>query len=87
MGSGPHNIICLPGALGSIWTDFKPQVEGIDREKFTLVAWDPPGYGKSQPPMKEFPPDFYERDAKVAVDFMKVSFKIIQNNLHFTPLC
>lgn len=73
VGHGPLNILCLPGALGTIWTDFKPQVEGINRDKFTLVAWDPPGYGKSRPPTKEFPVDFYEKDATVAIDFMKVS--------------
>ncbi|XP_049871065.1 valacyclovir hydrolase isoform X2 [Pectinophora gossypiella] len=71
VGSGPHTLLCMPGALGSIWTDFKPQVEGIDREKFTVVAWDPPGYGKSRPPLRDFPPELYERDADYAYEFMK----------------
>lgn len=62
----------MPGALGSIWTDFRHQVEGFDREKFTLVAWDPPGYGKSRPPERDFPTDFYERDAEYTYEFMKV---------------
>lgn len=66
-------MLCLPGALGSIWTDFKPQIEGLNREKFTLVVWDPPGFGKSRPPEKDFPPYFYERDADYAFEFMKVS--------------
>lgn len=72
VGNGPHNILCLPGALGSIWTDFKPQIEGLDHGKFTVVTWDPPGYGKSRPPDKEFEADFYEKDAHIAQDFMKV---------------
>ncbi|XP_045496564.1 valacyclovir hydrolase-like [Colias croceus] len=71
VGQGPHNILCAPGALGSIWTDFKPQVDGIDREKFSLVVWDPPGFGKSMPPERDFSIDFYEKDADVAFQFMK----------------
>lgn len=37
-----------------------------------MVGWDPRGYGKSRPPERDFPPDFLERDAKDAVDLMKV---------------
>ncbi|KAI5633596.1 alpha/beta hydrolase fold domain-containing protein [Phthorimaea operculella] len=71
VGNGPQTLLCMPGALGSIWTDFKPQVEGLNREKFTVVAWDPPGYGKSRPPERDFPTDFYERDADYAFKVMK----------------
>lgn len=66
-----HPVLCLPGALGSIWTDFKPQVEGLDRNKLTVIAWDPPGYGKSIPPQREFPLDFFHRDADSAAKLMK----------------
>ncbi|XP_026759759.2 valacyclovir hydrolase [Galleria mellonella] len=71
VGNGPRNVLCVPGALGSIWTDYAPQVKGFDREKFTLVAWDPPGYGKSRPPDRDFPTDFYDKDADYAYEFMK----------------
>ncbi|XP_072949927.1 valacyclovir hydrolase [Epargyreus clarus] len=71
VGNGAHSVLCMPGALGSIWTDFKPQIEGFDREKFSVIAWDPPGYGKSRPPEREFPNDFYEKDADAAFEFMK----------------
>lgn len=37
-----------------------------------MVAWDPRGYGHSRPPDRDFPGDFFERDAKDAVDLMKV---------------
>lgn len=37
-----------------------------------MVGWDPRGYGQSRPPDRDFPPDFFERDAKDAVDLMKV---------------
>ncbi|XP_069687585.1 valacyclovir hydrolase isoform X2 [Periplaneta americana] len=57
--------------MWSIWSDFKPQVESLDRTKFTVVAWDPPGYGNSRPPTREFPLNFLEKDADWAVKFMQ----------------
>lgn len=71
VGSGPHPVLLIPGACGSIWTDFKPQVENLNREKFTVVAWDPPGYGNSRPPEKKFTLDFYQEDAEMGVELMK----------------
>lgn len=72
VGIGEHPILLLPGAVGSIWTDFKAQVEGLDRRKFSIVAWDPPGYGKSRPPDRTFPDDFFQRDAVRACNLMKL---------------
>ncbi|KAK0171513.1 hypothetical protein PV327_011164 [Microctonus hyperodae] len=69
-GEGNHPVLLLPGALGSVWTDFKPQLENLDKTKLTLVAWDPPGYGKSRPPDRTFPENFFERDAHYAHDLM-----------------
>lgn len=71
VGSGPHAVLCLPGALGSAWTDFKPQLEQLDKKQFTLVAWDPPGYGFSRPPDRDFLGDFLHRDADIALKLMK----------------
>jgi len=70
-GTGDHSLLCFPGALGTIWSDFKPQIENLDTGKFTVVAWDPPGYGKSRPPNRNFSKDFYENDAYAAFQFMK----------------
>lgn len=70
-GNGGHVVLLMPGALGSGRTDFTPQLEGLNSSgKLTLVAWDPPGYGNSRPPNRTFPLDFFQRDAKVAKDFM-----------------
>ncbi len=44
----------------------------MDREKFTLIAWDPPGYGFSRPPQRDFSGDFYRRDANYAAKLMQV---------------
>lgn len=72
VGTGEHPVLLLPGAVGSIWTDFKPQIEGLDKGKFTIVAWDPPGYGKSRPPDRTFPLDFFQRDASWARGLMQI---------------
>ena len=71
-GSGGHVVLLLPGALGTARSDFTPQLEGLNSlGKLTLVAWDPPGYGKSRPPNRTFPQNFFERDAYVAKKFMQ----------------
>nr|XP_023420472.1 valacyclovir hydrolase isoform X3 [Cavia porcellus] len=57
--------------LGSGETDFAPQLKSLSKKLFTVVAWDPRGYGHSRPPDRDFPLDFFERDAKDAVDLMK----------------
>lgn len=58
---------------GTIWSDFKPQIEGLDKSKFTVVVMDPVGYGKSRPPNRTFDVDFYKKDAKFSSELMKAS--------------
>ncbi|NXS52498.1 BPHL hydrolase, partial [Brachypteracias leptosomus] len=70
-GAGSHAVLLLPGMLGSGQTDFGPQLKAMNKQLFTIVAWDPRGYGQSIPPARDFPPDFFERDAKDAVDLMQ----------------
>ncbi|XP_072394088.1 valacyclovir hydrolase [Diabrotica undecimpunctata] len=70
VGNGPKTVLCFPGALGTIWSDFKPQLENLDRDKFTIVAWDPPGYGYSRPPNRNFGINFYRNDAICAEKLM-----------------
>ncbi|KAJ1165115.1 hypothetical protein NDU88_005544 [Pleurodeles waltl] len=69
-GHGNQAVLLLPGAMGCGETDFGPQLKTLNKELFTVVAWDPRGYGRSIPPNRDFPPDFFERDAKDAVDLM-----------------
>lgn len=76
-GSGEKGVVLLPGALGTAWTDFKPQIEQLPAHLpgYKVIAWDPPGYGKSRPPDKSFGLDFYERDAEAAASLMeKIGF-------------
>lgn len=58
---------------GSGLTDFKRQLERLDRNLFSIIAWDPPGYGASRPPQRYFGDDMFIRDADNAVQFMRVS--------------
>ncbi|CAG7818936.1 unnamed protein product [Allacma fusca] len=70
-GDGSHAILCLPGLVGSIQTDFAPIFQYFDQGKFRIVAWDPPGYGQSRPHQRQHSGNFYERDAQVALALMK----------------
>uniref|UniRef100_A0A023FMG8 Putative valacyclovir hydrolase n=1 Tax=Amblyomma cajennense TaxID=34607 RepID=A0A023FMG8_AMBCJ len=70
VGSGPRPVVLLPGAIGSTRTDFSLQLEKLDQKLFTIIAWDPPGYGFSRPPERNFPVDFYHRDARVLARVM-----------------
>ncbi|XP_005307117.2 valacyclovir hydrolase [Chrysemys picta bellii] len=70
-GQGDHAVLLLPGMLGSSQSDFGPQLKSMNKQLFTIVAWDPRGYGHSIPPARDFPPDFFDRDARDAVDLMQ----------------
>lgn len=72
--------------LGSGQTDFGPQLKSMNKQFFTVIAWDPRGYGKSIPPDRDFPPDFFERDAKDAVDLMQVNLFYLPSNWSFEIL-
>jgi valacyclovir hydrolase len=56
-------LLLIPGALGTGAGDFSAQIEWFAARRFEVIAPDPRGYGKSRPPRREYPPDFYHRDA------------------------
>jgi len=68
-GSSGLPLLCMPGALGTAETDFMPQLEQL-ADTFQVVSYDPRGYGKSRPPVRDFPLDFYQRDAADAAALM-----------------
>ncbi|XP_074473515.1 valacyclovir hydrolase-like [Sebastes fasciatus] len=70
-GRGKHAVLLIPGALGHTGIHFEHQMKSLNKERFTLVGLDSRGYGQSRPPARDFPPDFYEIDAKDGVDLMK----------------
>jgi len=61
-GQGPA-LLMIPGALGTGAGDFSAQIGWFAERGFTAIAPDPRGYGRSRPPRRDFPLDFYHRDA------------------------
>jgi valacyclovir hydrolase len=55
-------VLCLPGALGTGMTDFGPQLETWSAN-LRVIAPDPRGCGDSRPPSRDFPHEFFRRDA------------------------
>ena len=62
LGSGLP-LVLIPGSLGTGHGDFEKQLEPFSKD-FTVIAPDPRGYGKSRPPERDYPIDFYQRDAE-----------------------
>ncbi|RWS22613.1 valacyclovir hydrolase-like protein [Leptotrombidium deliense] len=69
VGTGKKVVALLPGALGTARSDFSHQLDGLNKDKFTLISWDPPGYGASRPPNRDFH-DFYRKDASTFARMM-----------------
>lgn len=67
-------------------TDFKYQMENMNKDIFTLFGWDPPGYGNSIPPNRSWPEHFLERDAELAAKMMKVVLEFYTGNNKLTML-
>jgi valacyclovir hydrolase len=59
-GAGPP-LLLLHGGLGTAQLHFRRDIPFL-AERYRVIAPDLRGYGRSSPP-REFPPDFYERDA------------------------
>jgi valacyclovir hydrolase len=55
-------MLLLGGTLSLGVEDFGPQVEYFSRS-FRIILPDRRGYGKSRPPDRDYPSNFYERDA------------------------
>ncbi|KAK3854783.1 hypothetical protein Pcinc_038758 [Petrolisthes cinctipes] len=70
-GDGTKVALCLPGALGTIESDFAPQLKNLPNHGIKVVCWDPPGYGKSRPPPRNYTMDFLRNDATIAANMMK----------------
>ena len=56
-------LLLIPGALGTGAGDFAGQIDWFAARGFAVIAPDPRGYGKSRPPERDYPLDFYQRDA------------------------
>ena len=58
-----HPLLLIPGALGTGAGDFPGQIGWFAERGFEVIAPDPHGYGRSRPPERDYPLDFYQRDA------------------------
>src|SRR5579871_5291235 len=58
-----HPLLLIPGALGTGAGDFPGQIDWFAERGFEVIAPDPRGYGRSRPPERDYPLDFYHRDA------------------------
>jgi valacyclovir hydrolase len=56
-------LLLLPGALGTGIADFSEQISWFSKH-YHVIAPDPRGYGQSRPPERDYPVDFYQRDAE-----------------------
>lgn len=56
-------LLLIPGALGTGKSDFPDQIGWFAERGFDVIAPDPRGYGGSRPPERDYPLDFYHRDA------------------------
>jgi len=65
-------LLLIAGALGTGQSDFAPQLETLPGAGLRVITPDLRGYGKSRPPMREFPLDFYEQDAQDCAALMDV---------------
>lgn len=80
-----RNYILFNTFSGSGKTDCGPQLEKLDDKVFTIVAWDPRGYGESIPPERDFPVNFLHRDASDAAELMNVGAMYF--NSHHSEIC
>ena len=76
LGNSSQVLLCLPGTLGTTRASYGQQLDYL-KEYFTVVSFDPRGYGKSIPPKRDFPLDFYHRDAEDAAALMEELGKIL----------
>jgi valacyclovir hydrolase len=57
-------LLLIPGALGTGAGDFPAQLDWFAQRGFRVIAPDPRGCGRSRPPDRDYPLDFYQRDAE-----------------------
>lgn len=70
---------------GSTRTDFDGQLSdgGLSHDRFTLLAWDPPGYGYSRPPERNLEDHYFRSDARIV---SKLASNVFGSNMHYSVL-
>ena len=81
IGNGPNVVLLIPGPIGTARTDFEELIDHedeLDFDKFTVIAVDPPGHGKSRPPQRKYGKDVYNIDLECYHTLMKVSLRLFE---------
>lgn len=80
-----YHLIKIHKLLGSTQTDFFGQLskDGLNQDHFTLLAWDPPGYGCSRPPERNLKENYYRKDARIV---SKLATQIFGHDTHYSVL-
>lgn len=61
-GQGPV-LLLLGGTLSTARGDFSAQIDQF-KDRYRVIAPDRRGYGETRPPTRDFPDNFYEREAR-----------------------
>jgi len=64
-------LLLIPGSLGTGQSDFGLQLDALPQAGVRVIVPDARGYGKSRPPKRQFPLDFYEQDAQDCAALME----------------
>lgn len=68
--SAPAPVILMPGLLGTARSQLGAVMEWLGEQGFRVIGLTLRGYGESQPKPRDFPDDFYQRDAGDLLAFM-----------------
>jgi valacyclovir hydrolase len=56
-------------------------LDALDPNKFTVIAWDPPGYGFSRAQERLYVKTVYQTDAELAAAMMQASDILLEPTL------
>lgn len=63
-------LVLLGGTIGTAKSDFSKQIDSFSADH-RVIAPERRGYGHTRPPDRDYPDDFYQRDAKDMAAFLK----------------
>jgi len=68
---GEGTPVLLMHGWMQVGTELSAIAEALSGDGYQFILPDLPGYGKSVPPLRTYPVDFYERDARVMATFLQ----------------
>lgn len=69
---GTGDPLLLMHGWVQVGAEMLPLAERLVAEGFQVIVPDMPGYGRSVPPFRTYPPDMYQRDARLMSGFLDV---------------